>query len=108
MEAVATQRNKTMSQVAINWCCAQGTIPIPGARTLSQAQGGASARGAAGFHHDSMRDAWDHCAAAMRRHKAMRRILSSPLTEALGVLALAGAEAVTLPTAMATALELAV
>jgi hypothetical protein len=24
-------------QVAINWCMAQGTVPIPGAKTLSQA-----------------------------------------------------------------------
>ncbi|KAJ9521829.1 hypothetical protein QJQ45_024705 [Haematococcus lacustris] len=38
MEAIGNERNKTMSQVAINWCCAKGTIPIPGARTLSQAQ----------------------------------------------------------------------
>ena len=27
-----------MAQVAINWCMAKGTIPIPGAKTLEQAQ----------------------------------------------------------------------
>ena len=27
-----------MAQVAINWCRAKGTIPIPGARTVTQVQ----------------------------------------------------------------------
>jgi pyridoxine 4-dehydrogenase len=27
-----------MSQVAINWCISKGTIPIPGAKSLGQAQ----------------------------------------------------------------------
>jgi pyridoxine 4-dehydrogenase len=27
-----------MAQVALNWCIAKGTIPIPGAKTLEQAQ----------------------------------------------------------------------
>ncbi len=27
-----------MSQVAINWCICKGTIPIPGAKTVQQAQ----------------------------------------------------------------------
>lgn len=35
---IAQQRNKTMSQVAINWCICKGTIPIPGAKSLEQAQ----------------------------------------------------------------------
>ncbi|MGC9505513.1 aldo/keto reductase [Baaleninema sp.] len=38
LEAIARSRQKTMSQVALNWCIAKGTIPIPGAKTLSQAQ----------------------------------------------------------------------
>jgi len=35
--AIAQTRNKTMSQVALNWCIAKGTIPIPGAKSVSQA-----------------------------------------------------------------------
>jgi pyridoxine 4-dehydrogenase len=35
---VAKCRNKTMSQVAINYCISKGTVPIAGARTLQQAQ----------------------------------------------------------------------
>ncbi|NEP87004.1 MAG: aldo/keto reductase [Okeania sp. SIO2C2] len=38
LEAVAKSRNKTMSQVAINWCICKGTIPIPGAKNLAQAE----------------------------------------------------------------------
>ncbi len=35
---VAQSKNKTLSQVAINWCICKGTIPIPGAKTVEQAQ----------------------------------------------------------------------
>lgn len=38
MEEIAKSRNKTMSQVAINWCICKGTIPIPGAKNLEQVQ----------------------------------------------------------------------
>jgi pyridoxine 4-dehydrogenase len=38
LRAIAESRNKTMSQVALNWCIAKGTIPIPGAKNLQQAQ----------------------------------------------------------------------
>lgn len=38
MSDIATTRKKTMSQVAINWCIAKGTVPIPGARNLQQAE----------------------------------------------------------------------
>ena len=37
LREVAESRNKTMSQVAINWCICKGTIPIPGAKTVEQA-----------------------------------------------------------------------
>ncbi|MEH2077677.1 MAG: aldo/keto reductase [Nostoc sp.] len=37
LQEVAQFRNKTMSQVAINWCICKGTIPIPGAKSLEQA-----------------------------------------------------------------------
>ena len=38
VQAIAESRQKTMSQVAINWCISKGAIPIPGAKTLQQAQ----------------------------------------------------------------------
>ena len=38
LSAIAQYRNKTMAQVAINWCIAKGAIPIPGAKNLKQAQ----------------------------------------------------------------------
>ena len=38
LEEIAKSRNKTMSQVALNWCIAKGTIPIPGAKNIQQAE----------------------------------------------------------------------
>jgi pyridoxine 4-dehydrogenase len=38
LKAIAQHRHKTMAQVAINWCIAQGAIPIPGAKNIIQAQ----------------------------------------------------------------------
>ncbi|BAY17972.1 aldo/keto reductase [Nostoc sp. HK-01] len=38
LKEIAQSRHKTMSQVAINWCICKGTIPIPGAKSLTQAQ----------------------------------------------------------------------
>eukprot|EP00270_Netrium_digitus_P002614 TRINITY_DN1296_c0_g1_i2.p1 TRINITY_DN1296_c0_g1~~TRINITY_DN1296_c0_g1_i2.p1 ORF type:complete len:443 (+),score=86.93 TRINITY_DN1296_c0_g1_i2:3-1331(+) len=38
MRDIATRRKKTMSQVAINWCICKGAVPIPGAKTLQQAE----------------------------------------------------------------------
>jgi len=38
LDAIAKSRNKTMSQVAINWCISKGTIPIPGAKNPEQAK----------------------------------------------------------------------
>ncbi|MEP0871961.1 aldo/keto reductase [Trichocoleus desertorum AS-A10] len=38
LQAIATSRDKTMSQVSLNWCIAKGTIPIPGAKSVEQAQ----------------------------------------------------------------------
>ncbi|BAZ39102.1 hypothetical protein NIES4101_50540 [Calothrix sp. NIES-4101] len=35
---IAVSRNKSISQVAINWCIAKGTIPIPGAKSVEQAR----------------------------------------------------------------------
>jgi pyridoxine 4-dehydrogenase len=36
--AIAASRHKTPAQVALNWCLCKGTIPIPGAKTLAQAE----------------------------------------------------------------------
>ena len=33
-----------MSQVAINWCISKGTIPIPGAKTVQQAEDNIAAK----------------------------------------------------------------
>ena len=38
LQEVARSRNKTLSQVAINWCISKGTIPIPGAKSVEQAK----------------------------------------------------------------------
>lgn len=38
MAAIASARKKTVSQVAINWCICKGTVPIPGAKTVEQAE----------------------------------------------------------------------
>jgi pyridoxine 4-dehydrogenase len=48
--AIAQSRTKTPSQVAINWCICKGTIPIPGAKTVQQAQ---ENLGALGWNLDS-------------------------------------------------------
>ena len=45
VEAIAIMRHKTMSQVALNWCMCKGFIPIPGAKTLAQAQQNTGALG---------------------------------------------------------------
>ncbi|BAW95816.1 oxidoreductase, aldo/keto reductase family protein [[Synechococcus] sp. NIES-970] len=36
---------KTMAQIALNWCICKGTIPIPGAKNLAQAEENAGALG---------------------------------------------------------------
>lgn len=38
VQAIAESRQKTMAQVALNWCIAKGTMPIPGAKNLQQAE----------------------------------------------------------------------
>ncbi|WP_013322373.1 aldo/keto reductase [Gloeothece verrucosa] len=45
LQAVAQYRGKTLSQVALNWCICKGTIPIPGAKSLTQAQDNLGALG---------------------------------------------------------------
>ncbi|MDY7013756.1 MAG: aldo/keto reductase [Cyanobacteriota bacterium] len=38
LQDMAKSRNKTPSQVALNWCICKGTLPIPGAKNLEQAR----------------------------------------------------------------------
>lgn len=45
LSVLATEKNKTMAQTAINWCICKGTLPIPGAKNLSQAQQNTGALG---------------------------------------------------------------
>jgi pyridoxine 4-dehydrogenase len=42
---VAESRNKTASQVALNWVICKGAIPIPGAKNARQAEENAGALG---------------------------------------------------------------
>ncbi|RZM83078.1 aldo/keto reductase [Leptolyngbya iicbica LK] len=45
LNAIAIFREKTMAQIALNWCLCKGFIPIPGAKTLVQAQQNTGALG---------------------------------------------------------------
>jgi pyridoxine 4-dehydrogenase len=45
LEVVAKDYGKTQSQVAINWAISKGTVPIPGARTVSMARENLAAAG---------------------------------------------------------------
>ncbi|PKA48025.1 Pyridoxal reductase, chloroplastic [Apostasia shenzhenica] len=38
LREIAERRKKTMPQVAINWCICKGTIPIPGVKSVRQAE----------------------------------------------------------------------
>ncbi|OMO97832.1 Aldo/keto reductase [Corchorus olitorius] len=38
LREIAEKRGKTIPQVAINWCICKGTIPIPGVKTVKQAE----------------------------------------------------------------------
>lgn len=45
LREISQSRSKTMAQVALNWCIAKGTLPIPGAKTGAQARENAGALG---------------------------------------------------------------
>lgn len=45
LDELAALHKKTVPQVALNWCICKGTLPIPGAKTLAQAQENAGALG---------------------------------------------------------------
>jgi pyridoxine 4-dehydrogenase len=74
LEDIGTQRGKTISQVALNWCMGKGTMPIPGAKTLVQAD---QNLGALGWNLDSGEmDALDRAAAGCDR-KMIQNIFQS-------------------------------
>lgn len=65
MGAIARDRHKTLAQIALNWCIAKDTIPIPGAKTLAQLE---ENLGALGWSLDAAEvDALDRAAAALDR-----------------------------------------
>ncbi|NEP76892.1 MAG: aldo/keto reductase [Okeania sp. SIO3B3] len=74
LEAIAKSRNKTMSQVAINWCICKGTIPIPGAKNLAQAEQNI---GALGWELDSGEVAELDNAAASTDKKMVQNIFQT-------------------------------
>ena len=45
LTAIAAERERTMAQVALNWCMCKGTLPIPRAKSLHQAQQNTAALG---------------------------------------------------------------
>ncbi|WP_392535493.1 aldo/keto reductase [Nostoc sp. C117] len=74
LQEVAEYRNKTMSQVAINWCICKGTIPIPGAKTVEQARQNI---GALGWQLDSSEIAELDKAAANTDKKMVQNIFQT-------------------------------
>lgn len=38
LKEIAQKRRKSIPQVAINWCICKGTIPIPGVKSVKQAE----------------------------------------------------------------------
>ncbi|MBC1240189.1 aldo/keto reductase [Nostoc sp. 2RC] len=74
LQEVAQSRNKTMSQVAINWCICKGTIPIPGAKNVEQARENI---GALGWQLDAGEIAELDTAAANSNKKMVQNIFQT-------------------------------
>ncbi|MGH2415081.1 MAG: aldo/keto reductase, partial [Microcystaceae cyanobacterium] len=74
LREVAQSKNKTMSQVAINWCICKGAIPIPGAKTVEQAKENI---GALGWQLDSGEIAELDQAAASADKKMVQNIFQT-------------------------------
>ena len=45
MRRISAKEGKSLSQIALNWCIQQGVVPIPGARSVSQASDNCGAMG---------------------------------------------------------------
>ena len=74
LRAVANANEKTMAQTAINWCVCKGTIPIPGAKNLQQAQQNA---GALGWHLTTAEIAELDAASAACKKQMVQNIFQS-------------------------------
>jgi pyridoxine 4-dehydrogenase len=74
LREIATSRNKTISQVSINWCISKDTIPIPGAKSVEQAQENI---GALGWQLDSGEIAELDKAAAAVEKKMVQNIFQT-------------------------------
>lgn len=66
LEAVASEYGKTQSQVAINWAICKDTVPIPGCRTIQQAQGNVDAAARWRLKPDAI-DELDRAALAVKK-----------------------------------------
>ncbi|HEY9881876.1 MAG TPA: aldo/keto reductase [Leptolyngbyaceae cyanobacterium] len=74
VNAIATARSKTSAQVALNWCICKGTMPIPGAKTVEQAE---QNLGALGWSLDAGEVAELDSAAARSDKKMVQNIFQS-------------------------------
>jgi pyridoxine 4-dehydrogenase len=74
LREIAKARNKTMSQVALNWCICKGTIPIPGAKSVEQAKENI---GALGWYLDASEIATLDNAAASSNKKMVQNIFQT-------------------------------
>ena len=79
---IASQRGKTMAQVALNWCISHGTVPLVGCRSLAQAR---DSLGALGWSLSPDE------AAALDRNALRRSTLESPRWRRAVFVGLAGA-----------------
>jgi pyridoxine 4-dehydrogenase len=74
LQAVARDRDRSMAQVALNWCMCKGTMPIPGAKSVAQAE---ENMGAMGWKLDAGEMAeLDHAAAKVEK-KMVQNIFQS-------------------------------
>ncbi len=74
VQAVAQSRDRSMAQVALNWCICKGTIPIPGAKSVAQAE---ENMGALGWTLDAGEIAELDRAAARVEKKMVQNIFQS-------------------------------
>ncbi|PIA61753.1 hypothetical protein AQUCO_00200028v1 [Aquilegia coerulea] len=74
LQEIAQRRNKTIPQVAINWCICKGTIPIPGVKTVKQAE---ENLGALGWRLSSNEVLQLECAAQESPRKMIQNIFQT-------------------------------
>ncbi|XP_010251647.1 PREDICTED: pyridoxal reductase, chloroplastic [Nelumbo nucifera] len=74
LREIAQRRDKTIPQVAINWCICMGTIPIPGVKTVKQAE---ENLGALGWRLSSEEVSQLECAAQESPRKMIQNIFQT-------------------------------